>query len=34
LVVTKARRHRDLEGGDDSEEENIATTDGSHNEGP
>eukprot|EP00253_Pinus_taeda_P021340 PITA_21340 len=34
LAAMEAGRPRDLEGGDDSEEENIATTDGSDDEGP
>jgi len=34
LAAVEARRCRDPEGGDDSEEENIATIDGSNEEGP
>jgi len=34
LAAVEARRCRDLKGGDDNEEENIATTDGSNEEGP
>jgi len=33
LAAVEAGRHRDLEGGDDSEEENIATADGSNEKG-
>lgn len=33
LVVVEAGRHRDLEDGDDSDVETIATTDGSNEEG-
>ena len=33
LAILEAGRHRDQEGGDDSEEENIATTDGLDDKG-
>jgi len=34
LVAVEEGRHRDRKGGDDSEEEVVATTDGSNEEGP
>jgi len=34
LAAVEGGRHKDVEGGDDCEEENIATIDGSDDKGP